>query len=283
MLSDGTTVLRDGTRVLLDGTKILSDGIKVLSDGTRVLSDGTKVLSDGTKVLSDGTKVLSDGTKVLSDGTVIAAGDEDDLGGYADGTAVALEGNAALTKKKSMGSMRGKVAGWGRRGDADVVNIYNSDGTLRDNRDQTGGDSESEHTRGGKRQHRLRRKGKRSGRTDPNVMTYERFMREGGVSALGYLAKYCIINEAQERQFRAVFTNIDRDHDGLVTFTELDFGLKTVNRHLISQKETDYVTTILEVGQCHSPPTVPQCHSPHADLPRLQARLQALCSHGRPL
>ena len=51
----------------------------------------------------------------------------------------------------------------------------------------------------------------------------------------------------QLRQYQLVFANIDRDKDGVINMTELDFGLKTVNRSMLSNQETQYVTEILEV------------------------------------
>ena len=65
--------------------------------------------------------------------------------------------------------------------------------------------------------------------------------------ALDYLGRYCILNAEQIAQYQVVFNNIDRNHDGLIEFDELDFGIKTVNRSLISAREQFYVTEILEV------------------------------------
>jgi Ca2+-binding EF-hand superfamily protein len=72
--------------------------------------------------------------------------------------------------------------------------------------------------------------------------------RQGKGTALDYLGKYCILNAEQLRLYQGVFNNIDRDKDGLINYTELDFGIKTVNRSLLSNQEFGYVTEILEVS-----------------------------------
>lgn len=46
-----------------------------------------------------------------------------------------------------------------------------------------------------------------------------------------------------------MFNNLDRDQDGEISLIELDFGLKTVNKHLISKQELDYVQVVLDVHQ----------------------------------
>ena len=65
--------------------------------------------------------------------------------------------------------------------------------------------------------------------------------------ALDYLGKYCILTPEQLRAYRIVFTNLDRDKDGLLSFTEIDFGLKTINRQLITEQQARYVYEVLEV------------------------------------
>ena len=64
---------------------------------------------------------------------------------------------------------------------------------------------------------------------------------------LDYLSKYCILSQAQTRQYQLVFNNVDLNKDGLITINELDFGLKTVNRSLMNGKQIDYVKHILEI------------------------------------
>ena len=64
---------------------------------------------------------------------------------------------------------------------------------------------------------------------------------------MDYLGKYCIISAEQMRQYRIVFNNVDRDKDGLVTITEMDFGIKTINRQLLTNQQGEYINEILEV------------------------------------
>lgn len=40
------------------------------------------------------------------------------------------------------------------------------------------------------------------------------------------------------RVCRTVFDSLDRDKDGLLNHVEMEFGLKTVNKNIISLKET---------------------------------------------
>lgn len=51
---------------------------------------------------------------------------------------------------------------------------------------------------------------------------------------------------------RIVFESLDRDADGEVSVVELEFGLKTINKQLISRQELEYVTVVLEVTHAHA-------------------------------
>lgn len=50
---------------------------------------------------------------------------------------------------------------------------------------------------------------------------------------------------------RTVFASLDRDGDGQLSHIELEFGLKTVNKQMLTQAELNYVSVVLEVQ--HSP------------------------------
>ena len=65
---------------------------------------------------------------------------------------------------------------------------------------------------------------------------------------LDYLSKYCILTSAQQRQYQLTFNNIDLNKDGLISLRELDFGLKTINRSLMTGKQIDYIKYILEIS-----------------------------------
>eukprot|EP00055_Hartaetosiga_balthica_P004857 m.13382 g.13382 ORF g.13382 m.13382 type:complete len:835 (-) comp4148_c0_seq2:122-2626(-) len=71
----------------------------------------------------------------------------------------------------------------------------------------------------------------------------------GIINALDYLSRYCIISQSQANKYMNVFKALDRDNDGSISVVELDFGLKTVNKELISHQEISYVTTVLDVNQ----------------------------------
>ena len=68
-----------------------------------------------------------------------------------------------------------------------------------------------------------------------------------GISALDYLAKYCILTEEQLRKYRKVFESVDLDRDGFVNHNELEFGIRTVNTNMVSGKEIMYVSVVLEI------------------------------------
>eukprot|EP00730_Choanoeca_flexa_P000877 TRINITY_DN10378_c0_g1_i1.p2 TRINITY_DN10378_c0_g1~~TRINITY_DN10378_c0_g1_i1.p2 ORF type:complete len:287 (+),score=41.96 TRINITY_DN10378_c0_g1_i1:1661-2521(+) len=69
------------------------------------------------------------------------------------------------------------------------------------------------------------------------------------VNALDYLSKYCILTPEQLRQYRLVFDSLDRSNSGELSHVEVEFGLKTVNKQIITRQELDYVSVVLEVQQ----------------------------------
>jgi hypothetical protein len=53
--------------------------------------------------------------------------------------------------------------------------------------------------------------------------------------------------KSSELTCRRVFDSLDRDGDGKLSYIETEFGLKTVNKQLITRQELNYVSVILEV------------------------------------
>ena len=68
-----------------------------------------------------------------------------------------------------------------------------------------------------------------------------------GISALDYLAKYCILSEAQLKRYSTVFNSVDLDRDGMVNHKEVEFGIRAVNNSMLTNKEVGYVDTVLDV------------------------------------
>ncbi len=46
-----------------------------------------------------------------------------------------------------------------------------------------------------------------------------------------------------------MFDKLDRDGDGEISKLELEFGLKTINKNIITSQEVNFVDTVLEVSQ----------------------------------
>eukprot|EP00035_Acanthoeca_spectabilis_P032893 m.21032 g.21032 ORF g.21032 m.21032 type:complete len:1607 (+) comp5648_c0_seq1:229-5049(+) len=84
---------------------------------------------------------------------------------------------------------------------------------------------------------------KRKGEDDPALLLggYH------GSSALDYLSQFCILSDAQTAMYRKVFDHIDTDLDNMLSLDELQFGIRTVNKNMISNREMTYIDTVLEL------------------------------------
>ena len=68
-----------------------------------------------------------------------------------------------------------------------------------------------------------------------------------GISALDYLAKYCILSEQQLKRYSTVFQSVDLDRDGFINHREVEFGIRAVNNSMLTNKEVSYVDVVLDI------------------------------------
>eukprot|EP00043_Microstomoeca_roanoka_P016491 m.168970 g.168970 ORF g.168970 m.168970 type:complete len:741 (-) comp16468_c7_seq11:524-2746(-) len=270
-----------GERDNNSGTKSdpLSSVVEVDADNTRSLPPSRRMHwdfdSEVVTVLPDGTKVLADGTKIHADGSITLA----------DGTQLTAEEGQELARKRKLGRWpkQLKKKGNGATG-SDGQNSDNpsSRSSRRHSRQDSidgisglkldvGRTADGTGTRGGDLESvaddesddpryttaRRRRLGRLADLdpfevdAGPEVRSLLK-IRPGHVNALDYLSRYCILTQEQLRQYRIVFDNLDRDKDGEISHVELEFGVKTVNKHVITTRELEYVNVVLEVQQARA-------------------------------
>lgn len=216
-----------------------------------------EVLSDGTRILKDGTRINPDGSMTLADGTAIDP---------AAAQKLAIKRKITIPPRKPgeteeqyqarirriLGEpdpARDGGAGGGAGGDSD------GDGPSYDPLSRYGMPGKQPRNIGKSMPAAGRRssaEGKqRSNSWSSHLNDAQSFLRRGDMTknALDYLARYCILDEVTLANFSSIFKHIDRDGDGVISMTELEFGLKTVNKSMISDKETRYVEQVLEMTE----------------------------------
>ena len=69
-----------------------------------------------------------------------------------------------------------------------------------------------------------------------------------GNTLLDFLARYCIITDQRKlRMYASAFSSVDRDEDGFINELELDFGLRSINKTIISDQQFQYLKLILDI------------------------------------
>ncbi|XP_028400854.1 uncharacterized protein LOC114523978 isoform X2 [Dendronephthya gigantea] len=64
------------------------------------------------------------------------------------------------------------------------------------------------------------------------------------MTPMEYLTKYCIISKRRKALYKHVFQKVDKNRDGLISFTELETGLKDVHTGIL---DSEHVENIVEL------------------------------------
>eukprot|EP00056_Hartaetosiga_gracilis_P008849 m.127215 g.127215 ORF g.127215 m.127215 type:complete len:799 (+) comp13003_c0_seq2:72-2468(+) len=215
--------------ILPDGSRVLADGTIINADGTITLADGTVLSKEEARKLTRKRKSRAFNNKKNNNGNASSSNSSPKGSNFSSGTKLSV-GNIAQ-------SLSAKSSRMHSRKSSDVRD-------LPDAEDDDGVDIE-----GRQRRHRFPKgdpygffAGDVSGQIKPGK----------GVCALDYLSRYCILPSDHLQRYRQVFDSLDSDGDGEISKIELEFGVKTVNKHFISHKELDYVDVVLDVQRVRS-------------------------------
>eukprot|EP00055_Hartaetosiga_balthica_P017355 m.115841 g.115841 ORF g.115841 m.115841 type:complete len:785 (+) comp9295_c0_seq13:121-2475(+) len=227
-----------------------------LENGWDFDNEVIEILPDGSRVLADGTIINVDGTITLADGTVLSKEEAAKLTRKRKGQKewpkkLQKNGDASSTSSTPNGSNFGSGTHLSLDGIVNSLSSSSSRHHSRQNSNLPDTDNLETEIEGNGFHQRLR-----FPKSDPYGYFAEDVMGQmkpgPGVCALDYLSRYCILPAEHLQRYRQVFDSLDSDHDGEISKIELEFGIKTVNKHFISHKEMDYVDVVLDIQRARS-------------------------------
>ncbi|EDQ92558.1 uncharacterized protein MONBRDRAFT_5213 [Monosiga brevicollis MX1] len=201
-----------------------------------------ETLADGTRVLADGTHITPTGRMVLADGTELSEEESRDL---------------ALRRKHGVHRIKPATSTEPLPEEEDTSGA--SQAGIESDHDPSHGATAARRRLSVMPEHVAMEADADPSFVHPDVMVapvtvagIDGIDAIHGIDALDYLAKYCILQPGQEAAYRSVFESLAVREDDTIGVLELDLGLKTINRELITDGEVTYVHTVLDLGKGRS-------------------------------